>query len=66
MSEPVKGRWGLMYTMNLGNFQSLKVEFSLEDSARNDETAKQMSDRVYKFVEQELTNKIKEAKKELE
>lgn len=66
MSDPVKGRWGLMYTMNLGNFQSLKVEFSLEDSAREGETAKQMSDRVYQFVETELMKKIKEAQKELE
>jgi hypothetical protein len=55
-----------MYTMNLGNFQSLKLECAVEDSARSDETAQQLSDRVYKFVESELVRKIKEAKKELD
>jgi hypothetical protein len=66
MSESVKARWSLMYTMNLGNFQSLKLECAVEDSARSDETAQQLSDRVYKFVETELVRKIKEAKKELD
>lgn len=66
MSEPVKTRWSLMYTMNLGNFQSLKLECSIEDSARSGETAQEASDRVYKFVEAELVKKIKEAKKELD
>lgn len=66
MSEPVKVKWGVSYTMNLGNFQSLKVEFGVEDFARDGETAVAASGRVYKFVETELMKKIKEAKKELE
>ena len=66
MSEPVKVKWGVSYTMNLGNFQSLRVEFGVEDFARDGETAKEGSDRVYKFVETELMKKIKEAQKELD
>lgn len=66
MSEPVRAKWSLMFTMNLGNFQSLKVECSVEDSAHKDETAKELSDRVYNFVERELAQKVKEARRELD
>lgn len=66
MSEPTRVRWALGYTMNVGNFQSIRVDVDVEDSAKADETAQAASDRVYKFVEAELVKKIKEAKKELD
>ena len=55
---------GLGYTLNLGNFQSLRFDFSIMDNAKNGETADQAFNRVYKFVEDKLTEKVKEAEAE--
>ena len=54
----------LGYTLNLGNFQSLRLDFGVIDSKRDGETTEQAFDRVYKFVEDKLTEKIKEAQEE--
>jgi hypothetical protein len=55
----------LGYTLNLGNFQSLRLDLGVVDSARNGETTDQAFQRVYKFVEDKLTEKIQEAKSEI-
>jgi len=54
----------LGYTLNLGNFQSLRLDLGVIDSKRDSETTEQAFDRVYKFVEDKLTEKIKEAQEE--
>jgi hypothetical protein len=54
----------LGYTLNLGNFQSLRLDLGVVDSTRNGETVDQAFERVYKFVEDKLTAKIKEAQEE--
>jgi hypothetical protein len=54
----------LGYTLNLGNFQSLRLDLGVIDNARNGETVDQAFNRVYKFVEDKLTEKIKEAQEE--
>jgi hypothetical protein len=54
----------LGYTLNLGNFQSLRLDLGVVDSTRNGETIDQAFERVYKFVEDKLTLKIKEAQEE--
>lgn len=64
--EPTKLSWGLGFTHNLGNFQSIRVDCTITDSARQGETAKDLSDRVYALVEKELVEKVNEAKAELE
>lgn len=63
--EPTKITWGLGYTLNTGNFQSLRIDCQVTDSKHTDETAKEASDRVYAFVESQLVEKLNEAKKEL-
>jgi hypothetical protein len=63
-NEPTKVNVTLGYTLNLGNFQSLRLDLGVVDSARNGETADQAFERVYKFVEDKLTAKIKEAQEE--
>lgn len=63
--EPTRIQWTLGYTMNVGNFQSLRLDYQVNDYKREDETTKEASDRVYAFVEQELINKLNEAKEEL-
>jgi hypothetical protein len=54
----------LGYTLNLGNFQSLRLDLGVIDSTKNGETVEQAFNRVYKFVEDKLTEKIKEAQEE--
>lgn len=56
----------LGYTLNLGNFQSLRVDLGYTDFVRQDETPEQAMTRVYEFVESEVIRKVSEAKKELE
>lgn len=55
----------LGYTLNLGNFESLRVDLGVSDSKRDGETVEQAFDRVYDFVEQKLILKTKEAKEEI-
>jgi methyl coenzyme M reductase subunit D len=56
----------LGYTMNLGNFQSLRIDIGVEDTVRDGENVKEGFDRVYGFVEEQLVEKINEAKSENE
>ena len=71
----IEKRWGmendntkvsvtLGYTLNLGNFQSLRIDLGVVDSKRDGENSDQAFDRVYKFVEDKLTEKIQEAQSE--
>jgi hypothetical protein len=55
----------LGYTLNLGNFQSLRLDLGVVDSKRDGETTNEAFERVYKFVEDKLTEKINEAKSEI-
>ena len=55
----------LGYTLNLGIFQSLRLDLGIIDSKRDGETTTEAFERVYKFVEDKLTEKIQEAKSEI-
>lgn len=63
--ETTKVQWNLGYTMNTGNFQSLRLDCQVSDFVRDNETTKEASDRVYAFVEKELLDKLNQAKEEL-
>lgn len=65
-NEETKVNVTLGYTLNLGNFQSLRLDLGVVDSKRDGENIDQAFERVYKFVEDKLTAKINEAKAELE
>lgn len=56
----------LGYTLNLGNFQSLRIDLTVNDNKREGENTNDAFERVYKFVEDKLTEKVAEAKSELE
>jgi hypothetical protein len=64
--EDTKVSVTLGYTLNLGNFQSLRIDLGVVDSKRDAENTDQAFERVYKFVEDKLAAKISEAKVELE
>lgn len=63
MNSRVKVSMG--FTMNIGNFESLRIDVGVEDDVRENETVKDASERVYKFVENTLTTKVTEARKDL-
>jgi hypothetical protein len=63
--EQTKINVTLGYTLNLGNFQSLRIDLGIEDSRKDGETIKEAFDRVYDFVEQKLTEKVNESKDEI-
>lgn len=65
MQDQTKVQWSLGYTLNTGNFQSLRLDCQVGDYVRDGESTKEASDRVYAFVEQQLIDKLSEAKEEL-
>lgn len=65
MSDKTTVSVTLGYTLNLGNFQSLRLDLGCTDWIRDGENVDTATDRVYKFVEDKLVKKIAEAQKEL-
>lgn len=55
----------LGYTLNLGNFQSLRVDLGVVDYTRDGETTNDAMDRVYGFVEGKVIEKVNEARAEI-
>jgi hypothetical protein len=64
-NENTKVTVTLGYTLNLGNFESLRVDLGVIDSRRDGETVEQAFERVYDFVDGKLTEKVREAKGEI-
>lgn len=65
-NEETKVNVGLGYTLNLGNFQSLRIDLSITDNKREGETTNDAFERVYSFVENRLAEKVREASSEIE
>jgi methyl coenzyme M reductase subunit D len=65
-NEETKVTVGLGYTLNLGNFQSLRIDISVTDNRRDGENINEAFDRVYSFVENKLSDKVREASAEIE
>lgn len=64
-NENTKVNVALGYTLNLGNFQSLRIDLGVVDSKRDGETVQDAFERIYSFVETKLVEKINEAKSEI-
>ena len=65
-NEDTKVGVTLGYTLNLGNFQSLRIDLSVTDNKREGENTNEAFERVYSFVENKLAEKVKEASAEIE
>jgi hypothetical protein len=65
-NENTKVKVALGYTLNLGNFQSLRIDLEVSDNKREAETTNDAFERVYEFVENKLAEKVKEASAEIE
>lgn len=66
MSEKTNVSVTLGYTLNLGNFQSLRIDIGVTDFVRSEESTDDAVNRVYDFVEKKVIEKVEEAKQELE
>lgn len=64
-NEQTRVKVALGYTLNLGNFQSLRIDLGVDEDRREGESVVEAFDRVYSFVEQKLIEKINEAKTEV-
>ena len=60
-----KVQWEMSTTINLGNYNSARIGVQVEDSAKPDENVKELSNRVYAFVDSELAQRTAELRKEL-
>lgn len=65
MEEKTKVSATLGYTLNLGNFQSLRVDLGVVDNIREGESVNDAMDRVYAFVEGKVVEKVQEAREAL-
>ena len=65
-NDDTRVKVGLGYTLNLGNFQSLRIDVEVSDNKREGENTNDAFERVYSFVEEKLAEKVKEASSELE
>lgn len=65
-NEETKVKIGLGYTLNLGNFQSLRIDLEVQDNKRDGENTNDAFERVYAFVEEKLAEKVREASQEIE
>jgi hypothetical protein len=65
-NESTRVKVGLGYTLNLGNFQSLRIDLEVSDSKRDSENTGEAFERVYEFVENKLADKVKEASSEID
>jgi hypothetical protein len=65
-NDETKVTVGLGYTLNLGNFQSLRIDLSVSDNKRDGENTNDAFERVYKFVEDKLTEKVRESQQEVD
>ena len=66
MENETKVTVTLGYTLNLGNFQSLRIDLGVTDSRRDGENINEAFERVYSFVEAKLADKVREASAEIE
>ena len=55
----------LQFTRNLGNFESVRIALGVEDWVRSGENTSQATDRVFKFVEDKLLEKVNEIESEI-
>jgi len=58
-------RVDLQFTRNLGNYENIKIGIAVEDFKRPNESTNEATDRIYKFVETKLIEKVNEIESEL-
>lgn len=65
MAEAARFRAGVGYTRNMGNFETLRLDFQVEDSQRAGEKFDELVERVYEKASDILIVKLQELEDEL-
>jgi len=65
MTNSTNVKVDIHFTRNLGNFESVKVGIGIEDWVREGENTTTATDRVFKFVEEKLIEKVNEVEEDL-
>lgn len=63
MATKIKCQMGM--TINMGNFESLRIDIGLEDDQREGESVKEAHERVFNFVNRRLQEKVSIVRQEL-
>lgn len=63
--EPPRVTCSVGYTRNMGDFESLRIDFGVEDSTRPGEKVSEATERIYNFVSGKLIDKIKEIEQDI-
>lgn len=58
-------RYSAGFTANTGNFESIRFDVSIEDSAKDGEKISEASARVYGMVEHELLARYEQTRKDI-
>jgi hypothetical protein len=58
-------RFGINYTHNLGNYETVRVEVNVDDYVRDGETADGAYERIKSFVQDKLEEAVIEIAKDL-
>ena len=61
---PTRVKANVGYTVNMGDFNSIRFDFGIEDDKRPDETASEAMDRCFKFCWAKLEPRVEEARRE--
>lgn len=64
-AAPPRIRESAGYTINLGDYETLRLDTSVEDIKRPNETMEQASNRLFEFVLGHLEKRVKDAKRSL-
>lgn len=64
-TNPTNVKVELHFTRNLGNFESVRIGLGIEDWVRDGENPSTATDRVFKFVEEKLIEKVNEVEADL-
>lgn len=59
-SRPSRVSYSVGFTRNMGNFESLRIDISVEDEPRGEENTSQAYNRVKDFVESRLFDAVEE------
>lgn len=58
MTEPARVTVEYSYTVNLGDFENIKIHVGVEDSVREGENVPKAYERIEKFVSERVTQEV--------
>ena len=63
--RPARISWSVGHTSNLGDYEFLRLDMTIEDDQRPGESVKEASERVFKFAHARVLEKVEQTKNEL-